>query len=104
MIEATFRQWDGGLHELHMRGHATGDETVCAGASGIAYALLGTLENLGSHVSYYEHEMESGNLWVCAGGDERVKTVFFMAQIGFMQIEKSHPELIKVCAQGATHG
>lgn len=95
MIEAT-PVHEGGRHTLRMTGHATGNELVCAGASAIAYALLGALQNMDGHVRYLDSETASGALWVCAEGDGQVEAVFLMAVVGLLQIEKAHPGSIHV--------
>lgn len=118
MIRVTLRQMDD-AYELRMEGHAEIAEEdplpgcagspphrggewgniVCAGASALAYALMGTVLNLrnqGEHVRMAAAEAESGSAWVYCEGDEVAGAVFLSAAVGFLQLEKAHPAHVRV--------
>lgn len=101
MIRVTLRQMDD-AYELRMEGHAgyqPGNDIVCAGASALAYALMGTVLNLrnqGEHVRIAAAEAESGSAWVYCEGDEVAGAVFLSASVGFLQLEKAYPAHVQV--------
>lgn len=86
---------DGNRYTVTAKGHATGSPEVCAGVSGILYALAGYLEN-GDGIGTLHGRIEPGDFSVTFDGDGRADAVYNMALIGLLQIEKSHPEYIKV--------
>lgn len=83
---------------LSARGHATGSEQGCAFISGILYALAGYLVNAEAegHARIGRMKLEPGDVAIRAEGDERAGAAFDMALIGLRQLEKEHPELVKV--------
>lgn len=87
-------------YELTIRGHAgyskTGNDIVCAGASAIAYTLVGYLNNLDdiNDLDYIDH---TGDFSVfCSSDSIKVKAAFEMAEIGFLQLEQTYPEYVRV--------
>ena len=116
MIRAEFRT-DGGVYELRVAGHAgyrPGNDIVCAGCSAIVYALVGALRDGGRRVKdaaphnkdaaphnkdaapqgEVAYALKSGDAYVRAEGD--VGALFRMAEVGLMQIERAHPEHVRV--------
>lgn len=82
---------------LHLEGHATGSETVCAAISAIVSTLAGYLRNAREHLRTEPVvDMEPGDCMVYASGDESVEAVFLAAEIGLRQLEMTAPELLKV--------
>ena len=84
---------------LTIEGHAgysdNGNDIVCAGASAIAYTLLGYLNNL--EIDTLNYRDCSGDFYVnCVTDDERVETAFEMAEIGFLQLENTYPQCVRV--------
>lgn len=102
MIEI-FLSSQGEEHRLEMTGHADynpGNDVVCAGASAIAYTLLGYLHNAEGHLLEMQEEtVESGNLLVRCLGDEMVAEAHKMALIGFLQLAERYPEHVSVRAE-----
>lgn len=87
-------------YELTIQGHAgyseNGNDIVCAGASAIAYTLLGYLNNCDDVIDL-EYADRSGDFsLVCSGDSVRVQTAFEMALIGFMQLESTYPQCVRV--------
>lgn len=80
---------------MSVEGHAD-TSNVCAGISAICYALSGFCENNRSHLEFLSHTENSGNYLITVKGDEVINAAFEMAVIGLMQIEKSHPDELKV--------
>lgn len=78
---------------LWAEGHATGSERVCAAVSGLLYALLGYLENIGGD---YSSMVEDGSVVVRVARSEKTDSAFDLVLIGLLQIEKAEPEYIKV--------
>ena len=80
--------------QLKMRGHATGDPIVCAGASGIVWALAGWLHN------HKETEatisLRAGDAFIQSNRTPEAETAFDVATVGLLQLEKKCPELIRV--------
>ena len=91
---------DGGRYRFRMEGHAEynpGNDIVCAGASAIAYSLLGYLHNAPEHIEVVEELIEeSGLVSIRLQGDETLSHAFDMAVIGLMQIAVKYPENISV--------
>ena len=84
---------------LSIEGHAgysdNGNDIVCAGASAIAYTLLGYLINL--DINTLDYKDHSGDFFVnCETDDERVEIAFEMAKIGFLQLENTYPQCVRV--------
>ena len=99
MIQIFVRS-QGDEHLLEMTGHAEhnpGNDVVCAGASAIAYTLLGYLHNAGEHLEELGNvRVESGDLLVRCRGDEFVAETYKMALIGFLQLAERYPEYVSV--------
>ena len=99
MIEIVLSS-QGEEHRLTMTGHADycpGNDIVCAGASAIAYALLGYLHNAGEHLGeMVEERVLPGDLRVDCLGDEMVGECYKMALIGFLQLEAAYPDYVDV--------
>lgn len=83
-------------YKVRAKGHAEGSPEVCAAVSGLLYALAGYLENGDGMMNIITRRMESGNVSLDFEGGIRAEAVYNMALIGLLQIEKSHPEYIKV--------
>lgn len=78
-------------------GHADGSPEVCAAISGILYALLGYVKNAQDEsMIVYSDRISSGDVAIDFRGGENAEAVYDMTLIGLLQIEKSHPEYIKV--------
>ena len=80
----------GEVCRLSVDGHATGSPEVCAGVSAVVYALAGYLTN---RVPEAEIRLDSGRAQISCRGQ---RAMFEMAWIGLAQIEKAHPEFIRV--------
>ena len=94
-------KWD---YELSMHGHADyadfGYDIVCAAASAIAYTLLGYLNNC-EKVTDIDTVEKSGDFEVfCSGKGVEIKTAFHMTAIGFLQMEKTYPNNVRVDVSG----
>ena len=103
MTSVVFKHKDG-AYTVRMDGHAgfaeSGKDIVCAGASTLAYTLLGFLENYvkAPHVDSIE---ALGMMHIeCRPETEEEEKVceiaFNMALIGFLQLEKAYPKYVKV--------
>ena len=108
MIRARYRS-KGMEHRLTVVGHADyddhGNDIVCAGCSGIVYALLGFLHNQEGADMRLTASVESGEtliLWF--GWDTAVEAAFEMAVIGLAQIAKRYPEHVAVDYSSAPGG
>lgn len=99
MIAVHYRRL-GDIYELDITGHADYDESgrdiVCAGVSAVAYALLGTLKNSGTHVETMKTEESSGKMHICCTGDDALEPLFQMAVIGFWQIARKYPDHVQM--------
>lgn len=84
-----------GRYKVRARGHAEGSPEVCAAVSGLLYALAGYLENQ-KGITTIGRRLDSGDVSLTFDGGIRAEAVYNMTLIGLMQIEKSHPEYIKV--------
>ena len=88
----------GNRHRLSVKGHAGyvahGDDIVCAGVSGIAYALLGYLHHAGCDIE--EARADSGDLLIDCAGDDLIAGAFDMAMVGFLQIHRKYPQYVDV--------
>lgn len=80
--------------ELRMRGHATGSEQVCAAASGLVYALAGTLLN-DKEAEILEQEMTPGKAVIRFYGGRDALAALKTVCIGLLQLEKAEPSYIK---------
>ncbi len=93
-----YAKLESGRYFLSAKGHAVGSEQGCAFISGILYALAGYLVNAEAegHARLGRMKLEPGDVAIRAEGDERTEAAFDMALIGLRQLEKEHPELVKV--------
>ena len=91
---------DGVMCALSLDGHAgyapSGDDIVCAGVSGITYALLGYLEGHREELPFLCYSAESGNVLVACKGGKNVETAFEVAVTGLAQIAKKYPKHVTV--------
>jgi uncharacterized protein YsxB (DUF464 family) len=99
MIYAEFNAEDDEF-ELKVNGHANysnnGNDIVCAAASTIVYTLLGYLNNV-DEVNDLDYIDRSGDFsLVCSGQGERIKAAIDMALIGFLQLEHTYPQCVRV--------
>ena len=103
MIRVNYNR-DGNRHRLSVTGHAGyathGDDIVCAGVSGISYALLGYLHNASCHIA--QARADSGDLLIDVRGGELITGAFDMAMVGYLPIAKKYPHHVDVyiAAQG----
>ncbi len=87
----------GNRYTVCARGHAEGSPQVCAAISGIMYALLGYVKNAQDESTIaYSDRLSDGDVEIDFRGGENAEAVYDMAVIGLLQIEKSHPEYIRV--------
>lgn len=91
----------GERHILSAKGHATGSSEVCAGVSGILYALAGWLKNAIAEPERHRVEAHRWRIWEAdvlldISGDETVEAAFDMATVGLLQIESQYPDYISV--------
>lgn len=87
---------NGNWYTVTAKGHATGSQEVCAAVSSLLYALAGYVKNEKKSLSSAEWSIDSGDVFVLFRGGEKARAVFDMTVIGLLQIEKSHPEYIRV--------
>lgn len=85
----------GNWYTVQASGHADGSEQVCAAVSGLLYALAGYAEN-DREIRVLGRKIESGDFSITFMGINRAKAVYDMAVIGLLQIEKSHPDVLRV--------
>lgn len=89
---------EGERHRLSVQGHAGyathGNDIVCAGVSGISYALLGYLYNIDCNIA--EFRADSGDLLIDVTGDQMTAGAFDMALVGYLQIAKKYPQHVDV--------
>lgn len=88
----------GGRYALTAKGHAAGSEQGCAFISGILYALAGYLVNAEAdgYARVDSVRLNPGDVNIQAQGGMHVGTAFKMAVIGLRQLEKQHPELVRI--------
>lgn len=86
---------EGDRYGIAARGHATGSVAGCGYISGILYSLVGYLVNE-REVCLDRRRMEPGDVVLRFRGGERARAAYDMAVIGLKQLERSHPELIRV--------
>ena len=108
MIRARYRS-NGREHKLTVGGHANyddhGNDIVCAGCSGIVYALLGFLHNHEGADLRLTASVESGETMIhWHGGETAVEAAFEMAVIGLAQIAKRYPDHVAVDYSSAPGG
>ena len=95
-----WRDEETGSHCLNVAGHAgyasEGNDIVCAAVSAVSWTLLGFLHNAGDDIEELSQGADSGRVVVICKGNERIDTVFEMALIGYLQIEKQYPTFVEV--------
>ena len=106
MIRVRYRR-AGGEHRLTVVGHADydhhGKDIVCAGCSGVVYALLGFLHDHEGADLRLTASVESGQTLIhWRGGETAVEAAFQMALIGLAQIARRYPGHVQV-ETGETH-
>lgn len=94
MTQVTVRRGED-RYEITARGHATGSAAGCAYISGVLYGLAGYLVNA-PRLRVEERRMERGDVVLRFRGGEGAGAAYDMAVIGLKQLERSHPELIRV--------
>lgn len=82
-------------YEIIAKGHATGSVAGCGYISGLLYSLAGYLVNA-EGICLDRRRMESGDVVLRFRGGERARAAYDMTLIGLKQLERSHPELIRV--------
>lgn len=88
---------DGNKYTVTATGHATGSVEMCAAISSLLYALDGWLAN--SDVIVSEKRMDDADVHIVFVGGERCETVFDMVTIGFLRLQETDRERIKVDVQ-----
>lgn len=100
MIEVRVSKW-GGVCSLVVEGHAgaapKGRDIVCAAASALVYALDGTLRAFGAVV---EGGLSPGRAVISCGDNDRVRTAFLVAAVGFAQLQASYPQFVRASFEG----
>ena len=84
-----------GRYLICCEGHATGSVKVCAAVSTLMYTLLGYLKNAGD-ITVESEELADGYAEVEFSGSESARVVFELISIGFMQLERAHPNFIQI--------
>ena len=100
MIRARYR-CNGRAHSLVVVGHADyddhGKDIVCAGCSGVVYALIGFLHNQEEADARLTTSVESGETLIFWRGEGiAVEAAFQMAVIGLGQIAQRYPDHVAV--------
>lgn len=88
----------GGCCELECKGHATGDQNVCAAVSALTQTLLGWLINLerNRQVEITAQENREGYFRVRVWGGQAGNLAFSMIVFGLEQLAHSFPQQISV--------
>lgn len=97
MIQVTYRETERNRN-ITIEGHAnyaeTGQDIVCAAVSGIAFSLMGYVENCGDR---YVIHADVGRIEIeVAEPSEKTEAALEMALIGFMQVEMAHTAHVTV--------
>lgn len=99
MIRVRYRPGPG-RHSFVMAGHADyaphGEDIVCAGASGLCFALMGWLENQRDKLPSLQIFADPGEVVITCHGDAAVKTAFDVTLMGLAQIAKKYPDHMTV--------
>ena len=82
---------DGETFSVRAHGHATGSNEVCAAVSCLLYTLAGYLAN--NTCAQVRVSLKEADAEIVFCGNENI---FEMLCIGFLQLEKSHPDFISV--------
>lgn len=90
-----YLEHDGGTYAINARGHATGSTEVCAAVSCLLYTIAGWLNNRPEIGGIQRLEDGSASI-VFFDREPSTKTVFELAQVGFLQLAASYPEYISV--------
>lgn len=87
---------NGGRCRLDLEDHATGSEIVCAGISGIVWALEGWLALEGEEHAeiVIDDEVRDGNVHLDVVGDDALCTAFEVAGVGLARISQAYPEYL----------
>lgn len=84
-----------GTFYIYARGHATGSTEVCAAVSCLLYTIAGWLKNHPEIGGI--HRLDDGDASIVFFDKEQsAKTVFELAQVGFLQLAQSYPDYISV--------
>lgn len=82
-------------YEIIAQGHAAGSAAGCAYISGVLYTVAGYVTNV-PRIRVEKCRMEPGDVVLRFRGGEGARAAYDMAVIGLKQLERSHPELIRV--------
>ena len=85
---------DGNRYTVTATGHATGSVEMCAAISSLLYALEGWLAN--SSVIVLERKMDDADVRFVFVGGKSCETVFDMVTIGFLRLQETDRNRIKV--------
>lgn len=96
-------QWGEKQYQIIAKGHATGSVAGCGYISGILYSLAGYLVNA-EGICLDRRRMEPGDVVLRFRGGEGARAAYDMAVIGLKQLERSHPELIRVTEEPFPYG
>ena len=104
----SFRETGGEMvYALRAEGHAEGSPAVCAGISGILWALAGWVENApergGGLTAACRLDSGSADCLLLAETDaarSAARAVWDMTLIGLMQISRKYPEALRVEIRG----
>lgn len=81
--------------DLSCKDHATGSEAVCAAATMLCYALAAYLYNICCTIE--EIKLEKGDVHIRYKGDDpKCEAAFEMACVGFLSLEASFPDYLKI--------
>ena len=101
MLNVTFYKCDYGYYSFQCRDH-TGDEKVCAVASALCMALVGTCEKFIDGLKIKFSSKGSGHIdfelepFSEPEMQREVDTVFSTVIVGLRQVEKQWPDRIKI--------
>ena len=72
------------------------DSRVCAGISAILYAVAGWILNNQDILECHMVRLDAGDAELIWEGADKAETVYELAMIGLLQIEKKYPDEIKI--------
>ena len=90
-MTTVYLEADGNRYSCVAKGHATGDERVCAAISTLMYTAAGYLVNAPSE-EVLEQRLDPGDAALEWRGN---RTCWDVLKIGFLQLAHSYPRLVK---------
>lgn len=88
---------DGKTYTIDCKGHAEGSPEMCAAISCLVYAVAGWTHN--AKTVRHTERLTEGDVRLVFSGCEECETVFDLATVGFLQLEKLDPERVHVDVQ-----